>query len=177
MRFLCGAVLAFSAVTMCSCEATNSLAKVRENPDDPEGPPIAAGRVTQVVIVAPRGEFFDSDGNGFRDSTRIVAFLFDEFSTGKTVAVGGDGTLRILLVGDNGERLASWMFPITPDRGMMEQTSYGWGYVIDLDINDVATDQFPHHDGALAAIYTPADGSRSATTSGPAAVLVGPTFE
>ena len=90
VRFLCGAVLAFSAVTMCSCEATNSLAKVRENPDDPEGPPIAAGRVTQVVIVAPRGEFFDSDGNGFRDSTRIVAFLFDEFSTGKTVAVGGD---------------------------------------------------------------------------------------
>lgn len=173
LRLIGGGVLACVIGTLCACAAPKDL---HGNPEHPDGPPLPVGRVSQVVVAAPRGEFIDTDGNGYRDSSLVAVYLMD-MTMSRVITVAGDGTLKIFLNSESGQRLASWTFPVTPEPGMIQQAGYGWGYVFELNVNDVATDQFPHKSGGLVAIYIPATGDRNATTTGAASVVIGPTQE
>lgn len=137
-------------------------------------PPAAIGRVGRIAIVRPGGEFVDTDNNGYRDSARVVVFLYDLVRGPEPVMA--EGELRIMLTGESGRRLCEWVIPLQPDEGMMESTAFGWGYVIDLSINDVANDTTTERGGGLSCVFNPVDGARSATTTGLAAVTIGPVF-
>src|ERR1043165_2151281 len=114
-----------------------------------------SARPNDVVLVVP--SFEDTDGNHYRDRTRLVAYIYAE-STRYPISMKADGEFEFKLENGAGKTLATWHFDRYQTREAMRKLAPGPAYVFDLSLLDVGTDRLADTEADLLATFTPFKG-------------------
>lgn len=147
------------------------------NPQRPTPSDSPIGPVHYTSLVVTGGEFYDTDGNGYRDSTEAGLYLFSESvdRRGPVAVRSPGGSVRIRLLDDQNATIAEWSFTAEQLEEHYDPATWlGPGYPgLLLDINAVASDRVAPTTGFLTCVYVTPDGKRI-PSRGPAVVAIGP---
>lgn len=166
------AILAAPLLALAGCVSDGPQPPPHPRPRVIETPP---GLTPQRIVLTVEPVPLDTDENGFYDSFAATVHLFaDEAS--HPVPFHAEGTLTLTLSDARSEIVAQWVLP--PERLSKTRAASATGllgYILNLNINDVATDKVSARRGALTCRFDPADASPPAMSRGSATVRIGPT--
>lgn len=147
------------------------------NPSRPTAADAPVGPVHYTSLVVTGGEFYDTDGNGYRDSTEAGLYLFSESvdRRGPVAVRSPGGSVLIRLLDDQNNPIAEWSFTAQQLEDHYDPSTWlGPGYPgLLLDINAVASDRVARTTGLLTCVYITPQGKKI-PSRGPAVVAIGP---
>ncbi|MEX2217315.1 MAG: hypothetical protein WD749_01030 [Phycisphaerales bacterium] len=119
--------------------------------------PASAAPDTLVPIAS---DFVDTDQNRFRDTTRVVVYVYAD-SGRYPIPVAADGAFEFRIENPAGERVAAWVFDREQTRAAMRQLAPGPGFVFELSLLAPGSggDRVADSEGQLSVLFTPSHGS------------------
>jgi hypothetical protein len=149
--------------------------------------PSAGGHAGQrggepAAIVVASDNFVDTDGNGYRDTTSVIIYVF---SQERAVPTSADGTFSFMLESIGGEPIVHWRFDRQQSAAALRQLAPGPAYVFELSLFDATrpdgvrtSDRLSISEADLLVTFTPAvaEGQQARPLRGRpgAPLLVGP---
>lgn len=159
-------------VLLAGCVADGPQPPERPTPRTIEQPP---GILPERIVLSVEPVSLDTDENGFYDSFSASVHLFGD-ETKYPVPFHADGTLTLTLSDSKSEIIAQWVLPPAQLSKARAAAATGLlGYILTLNINDVATDKVKARRGAITCRFDPAGGGPPAVSRGSATVRIGPT--
>lgn len=164
--------LAIGLLALTGCVADGPQPPPRPTPRAVEQP---SGLVPERIVLNVEPVPLDTDENGYYDSFVATVHLFAD-ETRYPVPFHADGTLTMTLSDSRSEIVAQWVFSPEEMLRLRAASATGLlGYIITLNINDVATDRVPGRRAALTCRFDPSSGAPSALSRGSATVRIGST--
>jgi hypothetical protein len=153
-------MILLAAVASAGCVSTNPSA------------PATPSNIKPAKLVPIAGDFEDTDANRYRDTTRVVVYLYAD-SEKYPLSMRADGSFQFRLENPAGQTIATWNFDRERTRKSLRQLPPGPGFVFDLSLLDLGTDKIQDSEAELIVTFTPVDGPvlRARPT---APLLIGP---
>jgi hypothetical protein len=116
--------------------------------------------VTPAALVVAADNFVDTDGNGYRDTTSVIVYLF---SQERAVPTTAEGTFTFMLESMGGEPIVEWRFDRQQSAAAMRQLAPGPAYIFELSLFDASrpdgvrtSDRLSISEADLLVTFTPA---------------------
>jgi len=108
------------------------------------------------LALAVSGEFADTDANGYRDTTPVVAYIFAD-SLQYTIPLRARGTFRFELADPaTGATLASWTFDEHATSAALRDLAVGPGFIFELSLLAQGGDRLDAREASVVATFEPA---------------------
>lgn len=140
--------------------------------EGPAKPAQAPGSARVGVLVPIAGDFADTDANRYRDTTRVVVYLYAD-SARYPLPMAPPGSFEFKLENAAGKQLALWTFDQARTRAAKRELSPGPGFVFDLNLLSLGSDRIADTEGDLTVTFTPVEG-KPVRAKPSAPLLVGP---
>jgi hypothetical protein len=128
--------------------------------------------IAPAKIAPVAGDFTDTDANRYRDTTRVIVYIYAD-SDKYPIPMKPEGSFQFRLENPQGKTIATWNFDRAKTAKAARQLAPGPGFVFDLSLLDLGTDKIEDSEAELLITFTPADGPvLRARPSAP--LLVGP---
>jgi len=134
--------------------------------------PATPASVAPAKLAPIAGDFTDTDANRYRDSTRVIVYVYAE-SDRYPIPMKPEGSFEFRLENPDGKTIATWTFDRDKTRAAAHQLAPGPGFVFDLSLLDLGSDRIEDSEAELLVTFKPVDGPvLRARPSAP--LLVGP---
>jgi hypothetical protein len=132
-------------------------------------PPASA---TPGVLALTATDFFDTDGNKFRDTSTIVVYIFAD-SAHYQLPMRAQGEFDFRLETPDGQPIGRWRFDRRQTEGARRDLAPGPGFVFELSLLQGGTDRIAAPAAELIATFIPADGEQPLHARTQSPLLVG----
>ena len=135
--------------------------------------PAAAPASMEVGALVPiAGDFADTDANHYRDTTRVVVYLYAD-SNRYPLPIAPAGSFEFRLENAAGKQVALWTFDQAMAKAARRKLSPGPGFVFDLSLLKLGSDRLSDTEGELVVTFTPVRG-KPVRSKPSAPLLIGP---
>jgi hypothetical protein len=127
---------------------------------------------TPGVLAMTATDFFDTDGNKFRDTSTLVVYIFAE-SASYQLPMRAEGAFEFRLETSEGQPIARWQFDRRQTEMSRRDLAPGPGFVFELSLLNSGTDRIAAPSAELIATFIPADGGQPLQGRTQSPLLVG----